>query len=92
MENVIDNEKESRFECANDGYLSTIAYNVTSGGKVLELTHVYVPPQGRGKGIAQAMLLEVLEEVKRLGLKIVPVCPFVIQYIRRHPEWKEIVA
>ncbi len=92
MENVINNQKESRFECANDGYLSTIAYNVASGGKVLELTHVYVPPQGRGKGIAQAMLEEVLQELQRTGVKIIPVCPFVIGYLRRHPEWKDMVA
>ena len=35
---------------------------------------------------------EVLEEIKAENGKVAPVCPFVSVYIRRHPEYKSMVA
>lgn len=54
----------------------------------LILTHVGVPPQYEGRGIGSRLVREVLEEIQRQGLRIVPQCPFVEVYIRRHPEWE----
>ena len=33
----------------------------------------------------------VLEDIRRKKLKVVPQCPFVATYIRRHPEWMDLV-
>lgn len=38
------------------------------------------------------MTLAVLEDLKRQGLKVVPLCRFMARYILRHPEWKQMVA
>ena len=35
---------------------------------------------------------KVLEDLKRQGLKVVPLCRFMARYILRHPEWKQMVA
>jgi len=90
MKDIRDNKELSRFEWCKDDCLATISYNVTTGGKVLELTHAFVPPPGRGKGIGHALVKEVLHEIKRTDRKIVPICPFIVQYIRENPEWKKI--
>ncbi len=92
MENVIVNEKESRFEWCKDDCLATIDYTETEGGKVLRLTHAYVPPPGRGKGIGHALVKEVLDEIRERKQKLVPVCPFIVQYIREYPEYKDLLA
>ncbi len=92
MENVIDNEKMSRFEWCKDNCLATIDYTVSADGKVLRLTHAFVPYQGRGHGIGHALVKEVLEEIKATNRKVVPVCPFISAYIRENPEWKVLVT
>ncbi|MEL7159414.1 MAG: GNAT family N-acetyltransferase [Bacteroidota bacterium] len=55
------------------------------------LTHTEVPPEHEGKGIASALVRAVLEAVDRSGLTLVPLCPFVAMYIKKHPEWKRLV-
>ena len=43
-------------------------------------------------GILGMMLVQgVLEDIRRKKLKVVPQCPFVATYIRRHPEWTDLV-
>lgn len=54
-------------------------------------------PYGRsrsvcGQGIASQLTVAVLEDLKRQGLKVVPLCRFMARYILRHPEWKQMVA
>jgi len=34
---------------------------------------------------------QVLEDIKEKELTLVPLCPFVAMYIKRNPEWKELV-
>ncbi|EKC64410.1 acetyltransferase, partial [human gut metagenome] len=43
-------------------------------------------------GIASQLTVAVLEDLKRQGLKVVPLCRFMARYILRHPEWKQMVA
>ena len=44
------------------------------------------------QGIASQLTVAVLEDLKRQGLKVVPLCRFMARYILRHPEWKQMVA
>ena len=50
------------------------------------------PDRFCGQGIASQLTLAVLEDLKRQGLKVVPLCRFMARYILRHPEWKQMVA
>ena len=38
-----------------------------------------------------ALIKKVLEEIKQNNMILVPMCPFVAMYIKRHPEWKSLV-
>ena len=51
-----------------------------------------VPDRFCGQGIASQLTVAVLEDLKRQGLKVVPLCRFMARYILRHPEWKQMVA
>lgn len=86
---ITDNPERKRFEAVVDNQTAFIEY-IKTPDKIF-LTHTEVPQELSGKGIGKALVKEVLEEVKRLELELVPLCPFVALYIKRNPEWKALV-
>lgn len=87
---LIDNTERKRFELVADSHTAFIEYMIM-GGKIF-LTHTEVPKALEGKGIGSAIVKLALEETEARGLKLVPLCPFVAAYIKRHPEWDKILA
>jgi predicted GNAT family acetyltransferase len=51
-----------------------------------------VPSELEGKGIASKMAKFALEQIKEEGLKLVPLCPFIASYLKRHTEYKDLLA
>lgn len=92
MENIVveNNEAEHRFELNLEGAKALIAYQKKDG--VYNLYHTEVPPQFEGKGIGNALAKGTLEMIKAEGAKFIPTCPFVNAYLKRHQEYREIVA
>ena len=91
MEVIIsENREKKRFETEVEGKLALIEY-IRAQNKVY-LTHTEVPKELEGKGVASSMVKQVLQQIKDEGLELVPLCPFVAAYLKRHPEWKEILA
>ena len=58
---------------------------------LLTFTHTEVPIGAEGQGIASALAAAGLEYARAEGLRVLPICPFVLSYIRRHPEWRALV-
>ncbi|MEM1322523.1 MAG: GNAT family N-acetyltransferase [Bacteroidota bacterium] len=86
---LIDNAEAKQYEFHIDGHTPKIEY-IKAKGKIY-LTHTEVPKELEGKGIGSALIKATLEDVKRQELTLVPLCPFVAAYIKRHPEWRELV-
>jgi predicted GNAT family acetyltransferase len=61
-------------------------------GKVLDLDHTYVPPAGRGRGIASQLAAHALRYARDSGYKVLPSCPFIAAYIERHAEFHDLRA
>jgi uncharacterized protein len=59
---------------------------------VIELVHTDVAPKWEGKGVGGALVKGALDDVRARGLKMRPFCPFVRAYIKRHPEYQDLVA
>ncbi len=87
---VIDNKEKGRFETEVNGYLAIIEYSVMPN--ILSLNHIEIDKNLEGKGIATEMAEKVLLQIEQRELKVIPVCPFIKNYIIKHPEWKSIVA
>jgi predicted GNAT family acetyltransferase len=51
-----------------------------------------VRPEAEGKGVASELVRWALDDVRGRGLRIVPRCPFVAAYLKRHPEYADLVA
>lgn len=86
---LVNNEAAKQYEFDVDGKIAKIEY-IRTTDKIF-LTHTEVPTTLEGKGIGSALVKAVLEDVKKKDLILVPLCPFVAAYIKRHPEWKSLV-
>lgn len=87
---VRDDPGRSRYELDTPDGPAIASYE--RDGDRLVLTHTIVPPQQEGRGVASRLIAGVLADVRRRELMIVPVCPFVSAYVRRHPEQGDLVA
>ncbi len=87
---LIRNKAHHRYEFKVDGMTPTIEYIVTEGGNIY-LVHTEIPYALAGRGIGTALVCAVLEDIERQGLKVVPLCGFVVGYIGKNPEWKRLL-
>lgn len=61
-------------------------------GKILDLIHTFVPPEGRGEGVGDALVERAFAHAREEGLQVRPSCPFVRNWLEDHPEQGDIVA
>jgi predicted GNAT family acetyltransferase len=85
----MDNTEARRYEFKINGFVPRVEY-IKTKDKIF-LTHTEVPGELEGKGVGFTLVDAVLKEVERLQLPMVPLCPFVAAYIKRHPEWKGLL-
>ena len=86
---LIDYAAEKRYEFDLGGDLAMIEYIKAQG--FIVLTHTEVPEKYEGQGIGLELTRAVLEDLRAKKLPMIPQCPFVAQYIYRHPEWADVV-
>jgi predicted GNAT family acetyltransferase len=79
-----------RFEFDVAGGTGLAFYRLADG--VMTFTHTEVPAALRGRGIGSQMMHAVLQSVQAQGLKVIPRCPFVADFIDRHPRYADLVA
>ncbi|BEP14914.1 GNAT family N-acetyltransferase [Acidothermaceae bacterium B102] len=88
---VVDNPGRHQFEVRVDGALVGKAVYAVSGSRVIFL-HTEVDPKVQGQGIAQELARQALDAVRASGRTVVPQCPFIAGYIRRHPDYADLVS
>jgi predicted GNAT family acetyltransferase len=87
---VRDNPDKQRYDVFVDDQLAGYAaYRSTPGQLVF--THTKVDAAYEGHGVGSALARDALDDVRRRGLTVVPQCPFVSAYIRRHPDYLQLV-
>jgi uncharacterized protein len=74
-----------------DGRESVCEYG-PAGEKTLVFSHTYVPPELRGRGIAEELVRQALDDVRQRGYKVIPSCWFVRVYIDRHSQYQDLLA
>jgi predicted GNAT family acetyltransferase len=87
---VRDNPEQQRFELATPAGLAVAEYR--REGNVLTIFHTEVPPALRGQGIGEKLVRGVLDEMRQQGLKVVPRCWFVREFLAGHPEYRDVMA
>ena len=88
---VQDEPAASRYALLLDGdRVGELVYR--SDGDRLTLLHTEVDESLEGRGLGSTLVSRALDDVRGRGLRVVPLCPFVDSYIRRHPEYADLVA
>jgi predicted GNAT family acetyltransferase len=87
---VTNNEAKQRYEVWVDGHLAVLTYE-RQGDSIVYL-HTGVPSVLAGRGIANQLARTALDEARAQNRLVVPLCPFVAAYIRRHPEYLMLVS
>lgn len=90
MEPVRDNTEKKRFELEVEGHVAFSQYHRV--GDKLVMLHTEVPPELGGRGIGSALVRGELEAARSRGLKVIARCPFVAAYIKKHPEFADLLA
>lgn len=67
-----------------------MTYSRTSASLII-VDHTEVPEAMRGKGAGQALALFAIEDARRGGWKIIPLCPFFRAQAERNPEWGDVI-
>jgi uncharacterized protein len=88
---VVDNPEASRYELRQGATLAgVIEYRPEPGAVVL--LHTEVDPAFEGQGLGGRLVAGALGDLRARGRKLVPQCPFVRSYLRRHPGDADLVA
>lgn len=87
---VIHDSRTSRFHTDVEGHRGELDYVLR--GSVMTITHTGVPPAIGGRGVAAELTRVALETARREGWTVVPACSYAAAFIRRHPEFSDLVA
>jgi len=86
---LLKNETKKRFEIEINGHFAFINYGERENQ--IALVHTETEPELAGTGAAAAVVEKTLQFIKNSGKKLLPFCPYVFAFIKKHQEWKAIV-
>jgi len=86
---VVDVPGRSRYELRLDGRLVGLAAYRRRDGRIA-FTHTEVDESCEGRGFGSRLTAAALDDARRQGLRILPLCPFVAHYVETHPEYQEL--
>ena len=86
---ILDNTARHRFEAAVGDHVAVVGY--ARHGDAIIFTHTEVPDALRGQGVGDALARAALDSARARKLRVVPLCPFIGAFIRRHTEYQDLL-
>lgn len=86
---IENNENTHRWEASVGEYVAFSSYRINED--TIHFLKTRVPPELEGQGIASRLVKAALDDARARHLTVVPICRFVTSYIRRHPEYRDLV-
>ncbi|WP_052849964.1 GNAT family N-acetyltransferase [Streptomyces avicenniae] len=88
---VTDNEDAGRFEATDDdtGVVAGFADHLRDD-RLAVYPHTEVRPEYEGRGIGGSLARAAMEDTRRRGLRALVVCPFLTDWLTRHPEYDDL--
>lgn len=87
---VEKNEQKRRYEVRVGHEMAVLTYE--RAGDEIVFLHTLVPEPLEGRGIAGQLAHTALDDARAAHLQVVAQCPYVAAYVRRHPEYLEILT
>jgi predicted GNAT family acetyltransferase len=86
-----DRPTGGRWVVVLDGHESEMTFSRASPQLII-IDHTSVPDALRGRGVGQALVRRAVDDARRDGFKIIPLCPFAKSQFERHAEWRDVVS
>ena len=61
------------------------------GQRQIIIDHTGVPDAFRGQGAGLKLVTRAVEDARKAGKTIIPLCPFAASQFQRHPEWADVL-
>ena len=88
---VVDVPTRQRYEARiGDRVAGFTTYRAVQGRLIL--VHTEVDPELEGRGIGNRLAAGVLDDIRARGLKMTVKCPFIAAFLKRHPDYLDLVA
>lgn len=88
---IVDNAAVSRYEALLGKELVGFSeYRALRDRRVF--VHTEVDERYEGLGYGRLLIKAALDDARTRGLKVTPICPFMAAYIKRHPEYDDLVS
>lgn len=84
-------ENARRFEAHLPGSDDVAFIEVAISEHFCAFTHTEVPKSFQGRGIGSALVKAALHHLRETDTQVRPVCPFVLSYLRDHPDEADVV-
>jgi uncharacterized protein len=88
---VSDVPERSRYEAHIAGREDIGVAQYRLQGSTITFTHTSVPEALEGHGVGATLARYALDDARRRGLSVLPQCPFIGTFIRRHREYLTLV-
>ncbi len=88
-ENVTDNAGKSRYEVHEDGALAGFVQYERAGDTII-MIHTETEPRS-GVRAWPPPVQACLDDVRKQGLNVVPLCPYVRDWMAAHPGYADLV-
>lgn len=85
-----DGATKGRYRIVIDGAEAEMTYSRV-GKRQIIIDHTEVPARLRGRRVGERLVRQAIEDARREGITIIPLCPFAKAQIDRHPEWQDVV-
>ena len=87
----VDDSSNRRYRLLVGGEeVGFIDYDPVGEASIL-IKHAEVLPGHEGKGYASKLVQGALEHVRGQGRTVIPICPFTLNWLRKHSEYHDMV-
>jgi uncharacterized protein len=86
-----ESDSKGRYTYRAEGAVAEMTFS-KAGASLLIIDHTEVPDAFRGQGVGAALVARAVEDARKAGRKILPLCPFAAAQFRRHAdEWADVL-
>ncbi len=86
-----DGPAKGRYRAAIGQDEAEMTYSRAGKGRIV-IDHTFVPAALRGQKVGERLVLRAVEDARREGIVIIPLCPFAKAQMERHPEWQDVLS
>ncbi len=89
-EAIVDDPDRQRYESRSGG--TTAHFEYTRAPRSVTLIHTIVPGALAGQGIGSRLAKFALDDARSRGIKVIVKCSFIEAYVKKHPQYLDLMA